>query len=97
MDKLQIETKLRDILVEQLGVVAEDVRPETRLVPEHDNRGRRVASIHLDLGADSLDVVELVMTVEEAFGIDIPDTEAEALNDGTVKDLVDTVERQLAA
>ena len=60
-----IETKVRDIIVEQLGVDAAQVQPE--------------ASFVTDLGADSLDTVELVMALEEAFDMEIPDEEAEKI------------------
>lgn len=57
--------KVADIIVEQLGVNADQVKPEAKLVE--------------DLGADSLDAVELVMAIEEEFGIEVPDEEAEKL------------------
>lgn len=60
-----IETKVRDIIVEQLGVDAAQVKPESSFVN--------------DLGADSLDTVELVMALEEAFDMEIPDEEAEKI------------------
>ena len=56
---------MRDIIVEQLGVNADQVKPEASFVD--------------DLGADSLDQVELVMAFEEEFGAEIPDTDAEKL------------------
>ncbi len=59
------EQKVRDIIVEQLGVAPEKVVPEASFVD--------------DLGADSLDTVELVMALEEAFEIEIPDEAAEKL------------------
>ncbi len=62
---MSLEEKVRDIIVEQLGVNAEQVTPE--------------ASFIEDLGADSLDTVELVMAFEEEFGAEIPDEEAEKL------------------
>ena len=61
----KIRTKVRDIIVEQLGVSPEEVT---------DN-----ASFVDDLGADSLDTVELVMAFEEEFNIEIPDEDAERL------------------
>lgn len=64
--------KLRDILVEQLGVEQDQVTPEAKFIE--------------DLGADSLDAVELVMAVEEEYGIDIDDEKAESLQ--TVQDVV---------
>ena len=60
-----IESKVKDIIVEQLGVDAAQVKPE--------------ASFVNDLGADSLDTVELVMALEEAFDMEIPDEEAEKI------------------
>jgi acyl carrier protein len=59
------ESKVREIIVNELGVEAEKVTPEASFVE--------------DLGADSLDTVELVMAFEEEFGIDIPDEDAEKL------------------
>ena len=63
--------KVKDIIVEQLGVDPEKVKPEASFID--------------DLGADSLDIVELVMTMEEEFDIEIPDEEAEKLK--TVQDV----------
>jgi acyl carrier protein len=60
-----LEDKVKEIIVEQLGVNAEQVTPE--------------ASFIEDLGADSLDTVELVMAFEEEFGAEIPDEDAEKL------------------
>ena len=60
-----IEQKVKDIIVEQLGVDAAQVKIE--------------ASFVNDLGADSLDTVELVMALEEAFDMEIPDEEAEKI------------------
>ncbi len=62
---MAFEAKVRDIIVEQLGVNPEQVTAE--------------ASFIEDLGADSLDTVELVMAFEEEFGAEIPDEEAEKL------------------
>ena len=62
---MALEDKVKDIIVEQLGVNADQVKPE--------------ASFIEDLGADSLDTVELVMAFEEEFGAEIPDEEAEKL------------------
>lgn len=59
---MSIEERVKKIIVEQLGVKEEDVKPE--------------ASFIEDLGADSLDTVELVMALEEEFDIEIPDEEA---------------------
>ncbi len=71
--------KVVEIIVEKLGVTAEEVTPE--------------ASIIEDLGADSLDIVELVMDMEEEFGLEIPDEEAENLVN--VKDIVDYIDKNL--
>jgi acyl carrier protein len=66
------ESKVREIIVNELGVEAEKVTPDASFVE--------------DLGADSLDTVELVMAFEEEFGIDIPDEDAEKLR--TVGDAI---------
>jgi acyl carrier protein len=60
-----VETKVREIICEQLGVSEDEVTPD--------------ASFIEDLGADSLDIVELVMALEEEFGLDIPDEDADKL------------------
>jgi acyl carrier protein len=60
-----IEQRVKEIIVEQLGVTAEQVTLEAKFIE--------------DLGADSLDTVELVMALEEEFGQEIPDEEAEKL------------------
>jgi acyl carrier protein len=65
MDIKQLEEKVKDIIVEELGVERDKLTPE--------------ASFMEDLGADSLDTVELVMAFEKEFDIDIPDEEAEKL------------------
>jgi acyl carrier protein len=71
-----VEEKVKSIIVEQLGVQAEEVKPEAAFVD--------------DLGADSLDTVELVMAFEEAFGIEIPDEDAEKIQ--KVKDAIAYIE-----
>ncbi len=75
MAEKTIEDKVKDIIVEQLGVNAEQVTPTARFVE--------------DLGADSLDTVELVMAFEEEFGAEIPDEQAEKLL--TVGDVVNYI------
>jgi len=60
-----IDQRVKDIIVEQLGVKPDQVTPEAKFVE--------------DLGADSLDIVELVMALEEEFGIEVPDEQAEKL------------------
>ncbi len=72
MSEKSTEEKVKDIIVEQLGVNAEQVVP--------------TASFIDDLGADSLDTVELVMAFEEEFGVEVPDEEAEKLR--TVEDVI---------
>jgi len=67
-----VEQKVKDIIINELGVEPEKVTPEASFVE--------------DLGADSLDTVELVMAFEEEFGMEIPDEEAEKLQ--TVRDAV---------
>ena len=69
---MNIEQKVKDIIVQQLGVDAEKVKPEASFVE--------------DLGADSLDTVELVMAFEEEFGVEIPDEAAEKIR--TVGDAI---------
>ena len=67
-----LEKKVAEIIAEQLGVEASEVTPEASFVD--------------DLGADSLDTVELVMALEEEFGIEIPDEDAEKIT--TVNDAI---------
>lgn len=76
---MDVEAKVNGIIVQQLGVDAEKVTPEASFVD--------------DLGADSLDVVELVMAFEEEFGVEIPDEAAEKI--GTVKDAVEFLKQNL--
>jgi acyl carrier protein len=65
MSDKSIEDKVKEIIVEQLSVNPEQVTPEAKFIE--------------DLGADSLDVVELVMAFEEHFSIEVPDEDAEKL------------------
>jgi acyl carrier protein len=74
---MSVAEKVKSIIVEQLGVEADEVTLE--------------ASFTDDLGADSLDIVELVMAFEEEFGIEIPDEDAEKI--GRVKEAVDYIEQ----
>jgi acyl carrier protein len=71
-----VETKVKKIIVEQLGVNPDQVTSEAKFIE--------------DLGADSLDTVELVMALEEEFGHEIPDEEAEKLQ--SVGDVVKYIE-----
>jgi acyl carrier protein len=89
--------RLTTLLVEQLGVTADQCTPDVLLVPDHDDIGRQLESHRPSLGCDSLDVVELVMSVEEEFGVVIPDDEAEPLNRATVQDCCDLIDRKLAS
>ncbi len=77
---MDIEAKVKKIIVEQLGVDAEKVSLEASFVD--------------DLGADSLDVVELVMAFEEEFEVEIPDEAAEKI--GSVKDAVEFLKSNVA-
>ncbi len=78
MSEKTIEEKVRDIIVEQLGVTPEQVTIN--------------ASFIEDLGADSLDTVELVMAFEEEFGVEVPDEDAEKLQ--KVGDVVKYIEEK---
>lgn len=69
--KMSVNPKVKDIIVEQLGVDPEKVKAEASFID--------------DLGADSLDIVELVMAMEEEFDLEIPDEDAEKLK--TVNDV----------
>jgi len=81
MDVKEIEQKVKDIIVEQLGVEESEVTPEASFID--------------DLGADSLDTVELVMAFEEAFDIEIPDEDAEKIT--TVGEAIEYVKGKLGA
>ncbi len=69
------------IIVEQLGVTKEELTPQASFID--------------DLGADSLDIVELVMAMEEEFDIEIPDDDAEKIQ--TIQDVVSYVKRKIEA
>jgi acyl carrier protein len=79
MTSQEIEKKVKEIIVEQLGVNPDQVTAE--------------ASFLEDLGADSLDTVELVMSFEEEFGAEIPDEDAEKLQ--TVGDVIRYIEERV--
>jgi acyl carrier protein len=78
MSDKSIADRVKDIIVEQLGVNADEVTPEAKFIE--------------DLGADSLDTVELVMAFEEEFGAEIPDEDAEKLQ--TVSDVIKYIEER---
>lgn len=78
MSEKSIEEKVKDIIVEQLGVNAEQVTT--------------TASFIEDLGADSLDTVELVMAFEEEFAVEVPDEDAEKLQ--SVGDVIKYIEEK---
>ncbi len=65
MSTTEIESKVKSIIAEQLGVKPEEVTPQASFID--------------DLGADSLDTVELIMALEEEFNIEIPDEDAEKM------------------
>jgi acyl carrier protein len=70
-----VEEKIKNVIVEQLGVSADEVVPGASFVD--------------DLGADSLDLVELIMVLEEVFGREIPDEDAEKIQ--TVQDAINYI------
>ena len=78
---MSVEEKVKNIIVDQLGVSADEVLPSASFVD--------------DLGADSLDLVELIMVFEEEFGQEIPDEDAETIQ--TVQDAVTYITKQSQA
>ncbi len=76
---MAIEERIKEIIADQLGVEAEKITPEAKFVE--------------DLGADSLDVVELIMAFEEEFGIEIPDEDAEKIQ--TVGDVINYLKEKV--
>ncbi len=72
---MSVEKKVKEIVAEQLGRDVNEVSNEASFID--------------DLGADSLDIVELVMAMEDEFGIEIPDEEAEKIK--TVKDVIEYI------
>ncbi|MGQ9898175.1 MAG: acyl carrier protein [Acidobacteriota bacterium] len=79
MAEQSVEEKVKAIIVEELGVDESEVTPEAKFIE--------------DLGADSLDTVELVMRFEEDFGLEIPDEDAEKIL--SVKDAVNYIQSKL--
>jgi acyl carrier protein len=78
---MDLESRVSAIIVEQLGVTKEELAPEASFID--------------DLGADSLDIVELVMAMEEEFDIEIPDDDAEKIQ--TIKDVISYVKAKIEA
>jgi len=76
---MMVDEKVKEIIAKQLGVNRSEVTPEASFVE--------------DLGADSLDTVELVMAFEEAFNIEIPDEDAEKIT--KVKDAIEYIKKKL--
>jgi acyl carrier protein len=76
-----MDDRVREIIVEQLGVSTEEIKPEASFID--------------DLGADSLDIVELVMALEEAFDVEIPDDDAEKIQ--TIGDALNYVRERTNA
>jgi len=78
---MSVEDRVKSIIVEQLGVDADEVQPDASFVE--------------DLGADSLDTVELIMAFEEEFGVEISDDEEEKIR--KVKDAVEYIDKHTKA
>ncbi len=76
---MDLEQRIKEIIADQLGVEVEKLNPSAKFVE--------------DLGADSLDVVELIMAFEEEFGIEIPDEDAEKIR--TVGDVLDYLKEKV--
>ena len=81
MERTEIESKLTDLLVDELGIERDDIAPD--------------AKFEEDLDVDSLGVVELLMALEDNFGVKIPDEEAEQIT--TVGEAINLVEQKLNA
>jgi acyl carrier protein len=78
---MSVAEKVKKMIVEQLGVSEAEVTPEKKFID--------------DLGADSLDIVELIMAFEDEYGIEIPDEDAEKME--TVGDAIKYIEERLAS
>ena len=78
---MSVEAKVKSIIAEQLGVGEDEIKAESAFIE--------------DLGADSLDIVELVMALEEEFGIDIPDEDADKMK--TVGDAMKYLQEHASA
>ncbi|NLJ48972.1 MAG: acyl carrier protein [Candidatus Atribacteria bacterium] len=77
---MDVYSKVKEIIVDQLGIEEEDVAPDASFID--------------DLGADSLDIVELIMAFEEEFDIEIPDEDAEKIT--SVQEAIDYIESKLS-
>lgn len=77
---MDVYSKVKEIIVDQLGIEEEDVAPDASFID--------------DLGADSLDIVELIMALEDEYSIEIPDEDAEKME--TVGDAIKYIEDRLA-
>ncbi len=77
---MNVEKKIKQIIAEQLGISEEEISPEASFIEE--------------LGADSLDIVELIMGMEEEFEMEISDEDAEKML--TVQDAIDYVKKRIA-
>jgi acyl carrier protein len=77
---MTVTEKVKEMIVEQLGVNESEVVPEAKFID--------------DLGADSLDIVELIMALEDVYGLEIPDEDAEKME--TVGDAIKYIEQRLA-
>lgn len=77
---MALEEKVKDIIVDKLGVAPEKIKPESHFID--------------DLGADSLDTVELVMAFEEEFNVEIPDDDAQQIT--TVQSAIDYLSKKVA-
>ena len=79
--EMDLEQRVSEMIIEQLGATKEEIVPEASFID--------------DLGADSLDIVELVMAMEEAFDVEIPDDDAEKIQ--TIGDAISYLKEKLAA
>ena len=77
---MELEQRISEIVMDQLGVSRDDIESESSFID--------------DLGADSLDIVELVMAIEEEFGLEIPDEDAERMQN--ISDAISYVEERTA-
>jgi len=78
--EMDVYSKVKEIIVDQLGIEEDDVAPDASFID--------------DLGADSLDIVELIMAFEEEFDIEIPDEDAEKIT--SVQEAIDYIESKLS-